>query len=764
MYKVYCDNLLLYHSKLENLKIFEPSLELELNKTGSFEFTIYPDHPYFSFVKKLKSIITVYQDGFLLFRGRPLDEDIGWHNEKHIICEGELSFLLDSIQRPYSFTGSVGDFLSMLITIHNAQVDPEKRFTLGNVTVTDPNDYIIRSDIDYVNTWEVIEKKLLDLLGGYIIVRHEGGINYLDYLEEINLLAPQSIQFGKNLLDMKRVRKGEDIATVIIPLGAKMKDEEGTDTDTRLTINSVNGGVDFVQDSNAIAQFGTIVKTVIFEDVTDAENLKAKGQAHLSDSVKAWETIELTAADLATVDKDITSFHLGTQVRAESKPHGLDQRFLVSKLSINLLDPAANRMVLGKTIPAFSEAVVFQRGDPGKQGSQGLPGKDGVNGKDGANGKDGKDGVGVASITEQYYLSTSATSLAGGSWSGTVPTWVDGRFMWTRSVIAYTNGTTVNTNAKCVTGAKGSTGSTGSQGAAGKDGISITKVDVMYYQSTSSTALSGGSWVTTAPAWVNGRFFWEKTVVTYSDGTTAESNPVCITGQQGQTGATGATGAKGDKGDTGSPGANGKDGQNGKDAAVQSLTAPSDTSFLWLDISLDPPLLKRYDPEAAVWVVVNDTTAVVYNLEQNFISDILQTEQNIQMMVAETVYVKDQTDAIVSEVESKLEQTASGFEMQFNQFSADIAAVAAGTDAEFEEIKKYIRFVDGQILLGEVGNELELQISNDRISFLQDGAEVAYFSNRKLYVTDTQILHSLQLGSFAFMPRANGNLSFKRTS
>ena len=83
-------------------------------------------------------------------------------------------------------------------------------------------------------------------------------------------------------------------------------------------------------------------------------------------------------------------------------------------------------------------------------------------------------------------------------------------------------------------------------------------------------------------------------------------------------------------------------------------------------------------------------------------------------------------------------------------------------DAEFEEIRKYIRFVDGMILLGEVGNELELQISNDRISFLQDGAEVAYFSNRKLYVTDTQILHSLQLGNFAFMPRDNGNLSFKK--
>lgn len=747
MYRVYCDGFLLYHTKLENLKIFNPSVELELNKTGSFNFTIFPDHPRYGLINKLKSIITVYQDDFLLFRGRVLDDEIGWFNEKHISCEGELAFLLDSIQRPYDFTGSIADFMAMLISNHNAQVEVEKQYTLGSVTVTDPNGTIIRSNTEHVNTWETIKKKLIDLLGGFIVVRHEDGINYLDYLEEINLLAPQAIQFGKNLLDLKRTRKGQDIATVIIPLGTKLNS-----TDERLTISTVNNGVDYVEDLDAIAQFGRIVKTVIFEDVTEARNLLTKGNAYLADAVKAWETIDLTAADLATVDKDITSFHLGTQIRAESKPHGLDQRFLVSKLSINLLDPAANHMTLGKVIPAFSESVVFKKGDPGKPGSQGLPGRDGVDGRDG---KDGQDGVGVASITEQYYLSTSATALAGGTWTNTVPAWVNGRFMWTRSVISYTNGTTVNTNPKCVTGAKGSTGSAGSPGADGKDGISITKVDVMYYQSNSSTALSGGSWLTEAPAWVNGRFFWEKTVVTYSNGTTYESEPVCITGQRGQTGA------------TGSPGADGKDGQDGKDgkdAAIQSLTAPSDTSFLWLDISMDPPLLKRYNPETAAWVIVNDTTEIVYNLEQNLMADIIQTEQNIQMRVSETIYLKDQTDAIVSEVESKLEQTASGFEMQFNQFSADLEAVATGTDAEFEEIKKYIRFVDGKILLGEVGNELELEIANDRISFLQDGAEVAYFSDRKLYVTDAEILHSLQLGSFAFMPRANGNLSFKKTT
>ena len=908
MFRIYCDGSLLYHSNLESMQIFDPSLELEQNKTGSFVFTVYPDHPRYSLVKRMKSIIQVFQDDYLLFRGRVLDEEVGWHNEKTFTCEGELAFLLDTIQRPYDFTGSIPDFLGMLLSNHNAQADAVKAFTLGNVTVTDPNNYIVRSDIEYVNTWEVITKKLIDNLGGFLQVRHVGGVNYLDYLAESTLLAPQKITFGTNLLDLKRTRKGEDLATVIIPLGAKLKDAEGNDTDTRLTIASVNGGSDFLVDADAVKELGTICKTVIFDDVTDPANLKTKGEAYLAESVKQWETIELTAADLATVDKDITSFHLGAQVQVESLPHGLNQRFVVTKLSLKLFDPAANTMTLGKTIKAFSEVVVFQKGDPGKPGQPGqpgTPGKDGKDGRDGIDGVgvasiteqyylstsatalsggswsgtvpnwadgrfmwtrsvitytnsttvntnpkcvtgakgstgtagsagkdgisiisvdvmyyqstsstslaggtwvttapawvdgrffwektvvtysdgtkgestpvcisgqkgstgatgaagspgrdgvDGKDGVGVSSITEQYYLSTSATSLAGGSWSGTVPTWVDGRFMWTRSVITYSNGTSSTTNAKCVTGAKGSTGSAGSPGSNGKDGISITKVDVMYYQSTSSTALSGGSWVTTAPAWVDGRFFWEKTVVTYSDGTTDESTPVCISGQRGATGATGA------KGDPGSPGA------NGKDAAVHSLTAPSDTSYMWLDISLDPPLLKRYNPETATWVVVNDTTDIVYNLEQNLLATIQVTGQNIQSIVAESYSLKDDTEALISSVSTEIEQTKNSFEIQFNQFSADIDAVANGTDAEFEEIRKYIRFVDGQILLGEVGNELELQISKDRISFLQDGAEVAYFSNRKLYVTDTQILHSLQIGNFSFMPRSNGNLSFKKVT
>ena len=195
---------------------------------------------------------------------------------------------------------------------------------------------------------------------------------------------------------------------------------------------------------------------------------------------------------------------------------------------------------------------------------------------------------------------------------------------------------------------------------------------------------------------------------------------------------------------------------------VQSATAPSLTTVVWLDTSLTPPKLKRYDSETAAWIVVNDTSEVVYNLEQNLESSLIKTEEDITATVAEKYYLKEDTDALVSSISTTIEQTANSFTIQFEQFSQDIASVAAGADAEFEEIRKYIRFVDGKILLGEVGNDLELEISNDRISFLQDGAEVAYFSNRRMYITDAQVNHSFQIGSFAFMPRANGNISFKK--
>ena len=147
--------------------------------------------------------------------------------------------------------------------------------------------------------------------------------------------------------------------------------------------------------------------------------------------------------------------------------------------------------------------------------------------------KQGSSGRGVSSIAEEYYQSTSATAQSGGSWSTTVPTWADGKYIWTRSVITYTDSTTYTTTPVCVTGQKGATGGTGSTGATG---VGVSSVDVWYYQSTSSTSLTGGTWSTTAPTWADGKYVWTKTITTYTNSTTDETAAVCITGQRGATG------------------------------------------------------------------------------------------------------------------------------------------------------------------------------------------------------------------------------------
>ena len=529
MYRVYCDNSLLYNDQQEEYKIINPKAELELNEIGSFDFTIYNDHPNFDRMQRLKSIIQVFQDDYLLFRGRILDDIQGFYNEKQVSCEGELAFLVDSIQRPYDFTGTPAELFTRFITSHNEQVDAERQFIVGNITVTDPNDYISRSGSGYPNTLEAIKKQLIETLGGFIWFRHEADGVYIDYLAELDLLAPQKIEFGKNLLDLKRETKGADIATAIIPLGAKEEDSEN-----RLTIASVNNGVDYVYNQEAVNRYGWIYKPQEWDDVTEPENLLRKGNEFLAEKIQMLFSVELDAADLATVDKTVESFHIGTKVRVTTKPHSIDQLFLVSKLSIDLLNPASNKLTLGDTIQTFTERSISGQ------------------------------------IRTENQLVDISTDL----------------------------------QEKLITG-------------------------------------------------------------------------------------------------------------------------------------------------------LNET-------ETKLSAQILATSESITATVMEEVYLKDDTDALINAVSTQITQTAEDVEIRFTDFSQNIENVAAGADAKFEEIQKYIRFENGNIVLGEEKNTLVLQIANDRISFLNSGMEVAYFSNNRLYVTDGEFINSLQLGNFAFIPRENGNLSFKK--
>lgn len=175
----------------------------------------------------------------------------------------------------------------------------------------------------------------------------------------------------------------------------------------------------------------------------------------------------------------------------------------------------------------------------------------------------------VSFVDVEYYLSTSATSLSGGSWSTTAPTWVNGKYMWSRTVTTDGSGNRTyspNQNGVCIAGAQGATGAKGDKGDTGGTGATgkgVKSIVEQYYKSTSATAMSGGSWSTTYPGWENSKYIWTRSVITYTDNTTSTTTAVCVTGSKGDKGATGAKGDKGDKGATGPQGPQGPQGVKG---------------------------------------------------------------------------------------------------------------------------------------------------------------------------------------------------------
>ena len=352
MYLIYLDGELFYDPRSPNQGLTDMTLEMEVNKSGALKFMIPKTHPQIDDLKKMYSELSVYQDDDWLYTGRVLSDGYDFYGNRTVECEGELSYLLDSIQRYHEYHDiSVRDYFTDLITKHNADVDERKRFTVGQVTVTDSNDSLYRYST-YENTWKTIEDRLISRLGGYIRIRHEDGKKYIDYIEDYGHTNTQVIRFGENILDLTREGDCDSLATVIVPLGKR--DEE---TDERLTIASVNGGKDYIEDTEAIAIYGRIVKVVEYDDVELPENLLRKGQEVLDRQKLLTTTIEITAVDLHLIDVEIERCKVGDSIRVVSEPHGLDDYMVIKKIYLDLLHPENSRLTLGATLLTLASSM-----------------------------------------------------------------------------------------------------------------------------------------------------------------------------------------------------------------------------------------------------------------------------------------------------------------------------------------------------------------------------------------------------------------------
>jgi hypothetical protein len=531
MFTIRANDNLIYNPLIDREQIITANLIKDINIADNFTFTPANSNTVAQNLSKLSTIIEVLDNNTPIFRGRILDLQKNIYNSYSYLCEGELAFFNDSILRPYSWDdGGVQAYLQMIIDNHNSQVDIDHQFTLRNVTVADPNDYIVRSNSEHIKTYDEIKTKLIDLLGGYLFLERINGITYIDYLEDSPYLSNQTIKLGSNIIDLNYFEKGSEIATAILPLGAKVKDEDGNELG-RLTIADVNGGIDYIQNDNAVSEYGFILKIVIHEDITISSNLLTKGQQDLAYFINPINSIEINAVDLAQMGVEVDKIRFFDYVKVNSVPHEIEGTLLVTKINIDLLNIANNTLILGSNYGTFTK---------------------------------------------------NNSSLG-------------------------------------------------------------QRVDA-----------------------IEGDYVNQKTI---SD--------------------------------------------------------------------------------------INETIVNLY-------TSITQTEENIISQVSAEYVSKDQYSTDITNLSTQLEQTNNSFTFTFNQLEQVITDINNELQTQFNEQIKYIRFEDGNIIMGVIGSELILQQANDRISFIQSGVEVAYFSNNKLYVTDGEFLNSLTLGNFAFIPRTNGNLSFKK--
>lgn len=353
MIQIYADGALAYDSRLESYDLVGLTTTRGLNIGGTAEIIMPPGHPAYNFFKDYKTIVDIYRDGVRRFRGRALYPTDNYYGQRAITCEGEMCLLRDGVSRPYLYEGTPAEIFTAVIQEYNSQVEPFKRFKIGQITVTDPNGYI-RLESESAEVTLNTVNKLIERCGGYIVFTDGGDEREINWLASLGTRSQQVIEFGENLLDFARAGNNTEMATGLIPYGAK--DEA---TGERLTIESVNDGKDYIQAEDAIAVRGTIMASATWDDVTEPENLLRKAQEYLAARKTIITALTLTALDLSYLDKDIDTFTEGDKIRVKSAPHGVDEDFILTQITENLLDPSQNIVSLGKDLQTLTRADVI---------------------------------------------------------------------------------------------------------------------------------------------------------------------------------------------------------------------------------------------------------------------------------------------------------------------------------------------------------------------------------------------------------------------
>ena len=360
LYRVLIDGVDMLDYNDPGLVLLAPQVEIELDTSGSFEFTVPPNHYYYNdFTPEsiMKMTVEVWEDGVLHWFGRPIEYHLDFYKNKKINCEGGLAYFNDSVIRSEEWDQtSLSTIFAAVISEHNSMVPSNRQFSVGNFTVPDRAVY---RKFNYEQTFDVLKSKFLDAEDGHFFVRRENGVNYIDFLKEMPYTCNQDVEFAENLLNFTYNFDGKDFATCVIPLGAN--DQE---TGKPIDIKSINGGSDILV-GNAAANYGNIVRVQQYSDIDNPNELVSEGQKYLTTLQYNAFLIECSAVDLHSKDGTQQQFRVGQLVNCISNPHGIQLQLPISKMVL-YLDSAAKQITLGripkKTLSRFYKEKITDGG------------------------------------------------------------------------------------------------------------------------------------------------------------------------------------------------------------------------------------------------------------------------------------------------------------------------------------------------------------------------------------------------------------------
>ena len=343
-YRLYANDELIFASDWADpeYQLISPIIKMEANKAGSVEFTILPRHPFYDTLSIMKTRIDVYRDEELIFSSRFLSNDTDTYKQRKVYCEGALAYLVDSIFGPSKGTRTAEEHFRLLVDSHNTQVEDTKKFTVGSIEIDEKTESHIFGEDNYRETFSAIQSDLIDSFGGYLRIRYENGVRYIDYLKSYNTTSSQTIEFGQNLIDLMNKQTGEDLFTVLLPIGKDKLTIEAAGDSQKYTHNGK-----YLENAEAIASYGRILKTEDFGDITDAGTLMEKAEKYMTDNYKGIPPeLSIKAIDLHQFYPTVRPFNLGDSITVKSPIHGVERVLICTAIEINIKDPSKTQYTL----------------------------------------------------------------------------------------------------------------------------------------------------------------------------------------------------------------------------------------------------------------------------------------------------------------------------------------------------------------------------------------------------------------------------------